>query len=149
LNILLVEDQQLKAKEAIDCLSRLPADVTHVTSFVDAKRCMKSSRADLLVLDMSLPVHTEQASSTAPVVYGGEELLKWAYPRIPVPPTIVFTQFDSFADRGVTDSLDTLYQRLKQDYPTVVIGSVRYGVGLDWAAQLLRHIEAFIKKREA
>jgi CheY-like chemotaxis protein len=146
LKVLLVEDQQLKAADALTCIRQVASEVRHVTSYVDAKRMMKERWADVIVLDMTLPVHVEQAAATAPYVYGGEELLKWACPRMRVPPTIVFTQFDSFSDRGTTDSLDTLYARLVRDYPTVVCGRVRYGVDLSWEGELLLLIDE-LKRR--
>lgn len=147
MKFLLIEDQQTKAHDALACLTSV-GSVRHVWSFVEAKRALRDAWADVLVLDMSLPVFSGQQTSMAPsYVYGGEELLKWACPRLDVPPTIVFTQFDNFSDRGIVDSLQTLEERLKVQFPSVVCGAIRYGVGLKWQEELLHSIEEIRKRR--
>lgn len=142
MNILLVEDQEVKVQDALRCLRPMGV-VRHAWSYVDAKRALKEGWATAVVLDMTLPIYTGQARGPdSPYVYGGEELLKWAYPRLDMPPTVIFTQFDSFVDRGASDSLETLASRLSSDYPTCYRGVVRYGIGLPWEEQLVALISS-------
>lgn len=144
MKILLVEDQERKALDAMACLHAL-GTVRHVWSFVGAKRALREEWADVLILDMTLPIFSgPQGGEATSYVYGGEELLKWAVPRCQVPPTVLFTQFDTFTDRSITESLATLEQRLKADYPRVVRGAVLYGVGLGWEQDLLQKSSAAV-----
>lgn len=104
---------------------------------------------DLLLLDMSLPTfdvgHGEHGGR--PQGFGGIEILRHIEMAGLELPTIVLTGYEAFPDEaGTLIDLNTLRERLKEEFQETVVAVVHFNSSLDdWKASLRPVIERIIR----
>lgn len=146
MKILLVEDDDNKRTHLSQfVVEAIPsADLTVARSLQSGLRSVRASRADLVLLDMTLPTYDvgpdESGGSTR--AFGGREFLKELRRfnlRVPV---IVVTQFETFGSGSEMTTLGVLDKELRHDFPNIYRGVVYYHAAIQsWKEQLKQMIE--------
>lgn len=153
MHALLVEDESPKLAH----IRRFMRDSFSNVSVLDARSvstaldAIEDESFDLLLLDMSLPTfdvgHGEHGGR--PQGFGGIEILRHIAMAGLVLPTIVLTGYEAFPDEtGTLIDLDTLRQRMTDEFHETVIAVVHFNSSLDdWKASLRPVIEQIIRSR--
>lgn len=121
------------------------SDARSVSAALDA---IEEELFDLLLLDMSLPTfdvgHGEHGGR--PQGFGGIEILRHIAMARLVLPTIVLTGYEAFPDEaGTLIDLNTLRERMKEEFPETVVAVVHFNSSLDdWKVSLRPIIEQVI-----
>jgi CheY-like chemotaxis protein len=131
MNILLVEDDQFKARRLEQLLKLLRSDATieRANSVTASERALEfSSPLDLVVLDMSLPTFDVGPSESGgrPQGFGGREIMRFMANNDINVPVIVVTQFERFGEPGKETDLPTLSRSLESEFPGLFRGIVYY-----------------------
>jgi DNA-binding response OmpR family regulator len=140
--ILVVEDEDFKIDEILRALSVL--DLNFCTdickSFNEAKRYLRATEPNLVVLDMTLPNWSNQRGRQ--LALGGEKILKEMRRFKRRSPVIVVSQHEAFMDRRHSVSLRELSGRLQRDFP--ILTSVVYfdSASSTWTDQFLAAVRA-------
>jgi len=147
--LLLVEDDQFKAKALISFLSAefQNFQVLEAKSLSSAYRTLEQiANIDLLLLDMSLPTFDvgPNDSGGEPLGFGGLKLLDLLEESELKLPTIVVTQFQQFGEVEHAINVQNLELDLKQSFPEHFIGLVHYNSAQnDWKTSLRKLINIF------
>lgn len=141
LNILIIEDQDEKAKDILNFLEGILS-----TRSFKVKKSFKSGlkeitlkkRYDLIILDMSMPTFdpsNEDPIGGKPESFAGKKILQHMHLRKIYTPCIVISQYSQFDDGIIT--LDDLNKSLIQSYPEILMGTVYYtSAALKWRSDL-------------
>lgn len=151
IHALLVEDESPKLahirrfmRESFSNIS-----VSDARSVSTALEVIEDDSFDLLLLDMSLPTFDvgQGEHGGRPQGFGGIEILRHIAMAGIVLPTIVLTGYEAFPDEaGALIDLDTLRQRMTEEFPETVIAVVHFNSSLDdWRASLRPVIEQIIR----
>lgn len=141
MKILLVEDEDPKRKNILIALKRVVENpsVTEARSVTSALKELRSTRYDLILLDMSLPSFDigPGEGGGRPQGFGGTELLR-SMDRLKLSiPAIVITAYDQFSSGGASISLEALSKTLLETHPGIFKGLVFYNsVVASWAEDL-------------
>jgi CheY-like chemotaxis protein len=139
--LLLIEDDENKVKQLVECLMELSNDfdIHRAASVRSATSKLNSDNYDIVLLDMSMPtfdVGTDDDSGR-PQIYGGRVVLKQMQRRSIQTPVILVTQFDRFGIEEGSKTLRELSDELAKSHPEVFRGSVYYNATLDsWKTEL-------------
>lgn len=144
-SILLVEDDQFKAKAVLSLMANDFPDVTveQAKSLSAGYRKLEAHQFDLLLLDMSLPTFDvgPHDSGGEPLGFGGFKLLDLLTESGLALPTIVVTQFEQFGEGEHAISVHSLNDSLRKTFPDHFIDLVRYNsASTDWRIDLSKLI---------
>lgn len=139
--ILLVEDDQFKAKAVLSLLtSEFPKiSIEQARSLSSGYRTLEQHNFDLLLLDMSLPTFDvgPNDSGGEPLGFGGLKLLDLLAESGLSLPTIVVTQFEQFGEGDHAIDVHSLKENLRQSFPHHFVGLVHYNSArTDWRMDL-------------
>lgn len=141
--ILVADDEGPKLENIVDLVRAVfpDAELASARSVRAALDGLRSRRADLVVLDMSLPTFDVAPGEQGgrPQNYGGIELLRYMdFYEIPCPVLIV-TQYETFPDQSGHVDLPVLEQRLAKDHPDMFRAIIHYAGASDdgWRKQLV------------
>lgn len=119
MQLLLIEDDGFKRVQIERYLNYLGIrDISHSYSFNSAKRSIKNSKFDFIVMDMSLPTSDVSIEDTGgiPQTFGGKRLLRYMkYHKIHTP-VIVVTQFERFKADGTEVNVESLGKSLAEEF---------------------------------
>ena len=122
------------------------SDARSVSTALDA---IEEEPFNFLLLDMSLPTFDvgQGEHGGRPQGFGGIEILRHIAMADLALPTIVLTGYEAFPDEaGTLIDLDTLRQRMKEEFPETVIAVVHFNSSLDdWKVSLRPVIERIIR----
>jgi CheY-like chemotaxis protein len=147
--ILVVEDDDPKWTALKKCLStNFPqAEVILERSLQSGVRFIRSSAADLILLDMTLPNFDTGIDEPGGVThsFGGQEFLR-QMDRFDVrTPVIVVTQFETFSATNQTLRLPELDQQLKAEHGSVYMGAIYYNAAIqDWESKLVQAMNSIL-----
>ena len=154
LNILLVEDEDPKRSHIHKFLKKrfLNVHVVEARSVTSTFDEIEKSKFDLLLLDMSLPTFDVGQGETGgrPQGFGGLEILRYLEMEGEKIDSLVLTGYEAFPDdTGKIIDLQTLRQRLMNEFPRVVRGVVHYNSSLDdWKQKLELAVKAVFRRIE-
>jgi CheY-like chemotaxis protein len=142
-NILLVEDDQFKARRLEDLIKSIDqgAQVQWTHSVTSATQGLEDAPRDLVVLDMSLPTFDvgPRESGGKPQGFGGREVMRFMIHNDIETPVIIVTQFEKFGEVGKETDLPTLADSLRNEFPALFRGVVYYDAASDkWRDELSR-----------
>lgn len=137
MQILLIEDDEFKAKQIIFFLEAKGHQVVLEKSFNTGMKEIISERYELALLDMTIPsfeISPEHPTSRSRV-YGGKDIL-CEIDRCEIDlPSIIITQYRVFDDGEM--SLEKINKELKSEYPNSYLGIVYYNSSIrDWQDKL-------------
>lgn len=122
------------------------SDARSVSTALDA---IEEESFSFLLLDMSLPTFDvgQGEHGGRPQGFGGIEILRHIAMADLALPTIVLTGYEAFPDEaGTLIDLDTLRQRMKEEFPETVVAVVHFNSSLDdWKVSLRPVIERVIR----
>jgi CheY-like chemotaxis protein len=151
MRILLVEDDENK-RSALEAFitSEVPsAEIEEAKSLQAGVRRARTSRYDLVILDMTLPNYDpspDEPGGGTIHSFGGREFLKQMDRFRVTTPVIVVTQFEKFGKPPTTTNLEELDQSLRDDFSATYRGSVYYHAAIvGWQQELASLIEATIQ----
>jgi CheY-like chemotaxis protein len=157
MNVLLVEDDQFKARRLEDLVSQLQpeAKLARASSVTSSTRALEmSNNLDLIVLDMSLPTFDvgPREAGGRPQGFGGREVMRFMINNDISIPVIVVTQFERFGEPGRETDLPTLTASLKAEFSDLFRGAVFYDATSDrWReefSKLLASLNAEAKLKD-
>jgi CheY-like chemotaxis protein len=141
MRIVIIEDDLAKSAQiAAFAKERFPyAELKETHSYQSGLREVVDNRADLIVLDMTLPTYDIAGGEAGGRIrtFGGIDILSEIQRReLPVI-AIVVTQFESFGEGHEKRTLDELTAELKADYSGIYAGTVYYHPAqADWRPRL-------------
>ncbi|WP_115552830.1 response regulator transcription factor [Xanthomonas arboricola] len=146
MKVLLVEDDEVKGAEVVSFLEdEYPeTSVTWTKSFDGALReLIGDKRADIMILDMSLPTHEMAAGDLSGAEnFAGRDLLQQMKFRKLVMPTIVVTMFDRFGKGASMVSVEEIRDKMASDFPSNFVGLVYYSLAeVGWRSSLKKYID--------
>lgn len=141
IRILLVEDDQFKAKAILSLLTQdfSNAHVTEAKSLTSAYKLLSSVSFDIVLLDMSLPTFDvgPHDSGGEPLGFGGQKLLELLHESGINIPAVVVTQFEQFSDGDKVIDVEALERNLSNSFPENFRGLVHYNSARsDWRVSL-------------
>jgi DNA-binding NarL/FixJ family response regulator len=151
MKILIIEDSDYKTRGITGLLAtmELNANIMVEKSFQSGMKKLMEEKPELVILDMALPTSDpmkgESESRNRP--FGGEELIREIELENINTKVIVLTQFDQFP--SITGSIDhnTIFKRMKLDFPCIFFGGVYYNVlNATWEKNLKILINGALKK---
>ena len=151
MKILYVEDEQIKANQIVDFLESLQySDITLAKSYSTALRALHNNTYDLLLLDMSLPLHDSNFYYDDDFeTYAGLEILD-EIDRIGLSiKVIVITAFDVLGDGSEKRTLDQLDKEISVDFSNNYLGIIYYNNStMEWNVKLKKMLEHLKKYKE-
>lgn len=142
MKIILIEDDEFKAKQIISFLDSKGYEVVLRKAFNTGMKTITTERFDLALLDMTIPsfeISPEHPSSRTRK-YGGKDILS-EIERCEIDlPSIIVTQYKVFDDGEV--SLEKIDMELTQEFNQIYCGIVYYNSStMDWQDILIALIE--------
>lgn len=130
MNILLIEDSDYKIKNITSLLDELSfkKDIHIAKSFQSGLIEIMQFKPDLIILDMTLPtsdsIEGEAESRIRP--FGGEELIREIESEGVEAKVIIVTQFDHFPTTTGSINHNSIFDKMKTEFPTIFHGGVYY-----------------------
>jgi DNA-binding NtrC family response regulator len=142
MKIILIEDDEFKAKQIITFLEKKGYEVILRKAFNTGMKTITTEKFDLALLDMTIPsfeISPEHPSSRTRK-YGGKDILS-EIERCEIDlPSIIVTQYRVFDDGEV--SLEKIDMELTQEFNQIYYGIVYYNSStMDWQDKLIDLIE--------
>lgn len=129
MKVLIIEDDSNKLKALSDFLTALGMVYDTSSSYHSGLRFLLKETYDWLLLDMSIPTYdvTAQESGGRVLALGGRDILfQLRRRKIPLR-TIVFTQYEDFDGKSLTELDNELHLNFPQQY----VGFVYYNITQD------------------
>ena len=149
MRILLIEDDEYKAKQILDFLKSsvniLDNQVVLKKAFQSGMESIVNNSYDLILLDMSMPTFEVSASrpSGRPRPYGGRDILYEMKRKEIKVTTIVITQYNVFGEGVDRLNITQLDESLKEKFSDMYLGLIYYSVSaIDWKELLLQLIHS-------
>jgi CheY-like chemotaxis protein len=149
--VLLVEDEGPKRENVKAVLERLGLldQVVEAYSVGSAIKQLRSSKFDLVVLDMSLPTFdiVPGESGGRPQGFGGVEVLRYMDRFKADIPTIVVTAYPAFSQGDREIDLTSLSESLARDHPNTFRHLVFYNSMFStWKEELMNHVREAVSR---
>lgn len=146
MKIILIEDDEFKAKQIISFLDGKGYEVVLRKSFNTGMKTITAEKFDLALLDMTIPtfeISPEHPSSRIRK-YGGKDILS-EIERCEIDlPSIIVTQYRVFDDGEV--SIEKIDTELAQEFNQIYCGTVYYNSStMDWQDKLIDLIKKIQK----
>ncbi|MBS6686484.1 response regulator [Thomasclavelia spiroformis] len=139
MKILYAEDEQIKANQVMNFLKSLNYyNIKLVKSYISTLKELHDNKYDLLLLDMSLPLHNSTAFYEEDFeTYAGLDILD-EIDRIGLDiKVIVITAFDVLGEGNEKKTLDQLNEEMSKNFSENYIGIVYYDSStLEWNSKL-------------
>jgi CheY-like chemotaxis protein len=141
MNLLIIEDNDIKYDLIIECLKELSFDITlrRSASYQSAVESLVYNKFDCVILDMTLPTYDSQFSviATEQLTFGGKLVLRETARRMIKGQFIVLSQYDSFLQGEKVITFGELRAELMAEYPALVLGCVRLDTSsVQWRSEL-------------
>ena len=142
MKIILIEDDEFKAKQIISFLEGKGHEVTLRKAFNTGMKAITTERFDLALLDMTIPsfeISPEHPSSRTRK-YGGRDVLS-EIERCNIDlSSIIITQYRVFDDGDV--SIEKIDMELTQEFSGIYSGIVYYNSStMDWQDKLMNLLD--------
>lgn len=145
MKILYAEDEQIKANQVISFLKSMKYnEITLVKSYIETIDALHKNSFDLLLLDMSLPLHDSNSFYEDDFeTYAGLEVLD-EIDRIDLKiKVIIITAFDVLGDGIEKKTLEQLDNEISKDFSNNYLGIVYYNNStMEWNDKLLKLLES-------
>lgn len=144
--VLLVDDDDFKLKKISSFVSNLlpEAQLFSAKSYSSGVAAAIDFKPDLILLDMQMPTFdtSEKEDGGVPMHFAGLELMFRLKKRRIKTDIIIVTQFESFGEGRSVTSLDSLKNKIANEFPDLYLGIVQYrGSDIQWQIELKRLIE--------
>ena len=137
MNILLIEDDDYKAKQIMEFVNTLGYVVDVKKAYNSGMKALVNNQYDLVLLDMTIPsfeLSPEHPTSRIRK-YGGRDVLSEMERCEILIPSIIITQYKVFDDGE--KSLEILNEELEEEYGQIYKGLVYYNSSIvDWKDKL-------------
>lgn len=148
MRIILIEDDEFKAKQITAFLETKGMEVTLRKAFNTGMKSITTEKFNIALLDMTIPsfeISPEHPSSRIRK-YGGKDILS-EIERCDINlPSIIITQYRVFDDGDV--SIEKIDMELSQEYDGIYRGIVYYNSStMDWQDKLLELINAIRREK--
>lgn len=144
MNILIVEDSDLKIRELEDFFSKsISTKVEYEISKTFRESAIKIVDGDygLVILDMTLPVKSGGGGKVRALA-GRDILGLIKYNDLKNIRVIIFSQFSEFGSKENVVTLNDIYEGFKDDYPDYILGCVQFSGTSDvWKKELKRMLK--------
>ncbi|GAA4106241.1 response regulator [Aminobacter aganoensis] len=143
MKVLIVEDNEDKARQIIDVVSQFAVSETaHVRGLRAAYPALERVRWDLVILDMTLHAAEGNLSASSKESLAGIEVLQAINAGPEATAVIVATQHDVFRQDPLHfESIDSLDAALRDAFPNLYRGVVRVKLGTDeWKVDMASRI---------
>lgn len=147
MKVVIIEDNPLKAQQITDALLEFDSsiEIEQRRSYQSGLRFLLNDRADLIVLDMTMPTYditaNEKGGRHRP--YAGRDVLDEMKRKSIKSKVVVVTQFETFGEGLERKSLEVLRGELQNAFPDLYLGTVYYSSKLSgWRIELCN----FVKK---
>lgn len=145
MKILYVEDEQIKANQVMSFLETLNYyEIKLVKSYISALKELHNNNYNLLLLDMSLPLHDSTLFYEDDFeTYAGLDILD-EIERIGLDiKVIIITAFDVLGEGNEKKTLDQLNEEISNDFSDIYLGIVYYNSStLEWNSKLKKLLDA-------
>jgi CheY-like chemotaxis protein len=143
MKILIIEDSDYKIQSLQSLLKEcgIGSDVQVAKCFQSGKRALREFQPDLLLLDMTLPTseRSDGQLEGRTRIFGGREILAEMEFLNCKAKVVIVTQFDNFGEPPNSVDLKSLFQILKERFPSLFLGGVYYSnVDSSWQGNLRR-----------
>jgi CheY-like chemotaxis protein len=143
--ILIIEDDKQKIERLLLFFS--DKEVVHKESFQSGLQELKKSHQefDLLILDMTIPLWEKGKNDLGGNYeqFGGERILREMKRRKLFLPTILFTMFDIFPNKGGSITFSEMNTYFKKDFEEFYIGAVYYNsTEENWKTEMIKLISS-------
>ncbi|MBD8741655.1 response regulator [Pseudomonas fluorescens] len=129
-NILIVEDNNHKREKIISFLKdKFPLwSISEAHSFTAGCQRVLENAYDVILLDMSLPTYDKSATESGGRfrTFGGREIARKVVRRKIQSKILFITQFESFSERGHSQTLQSIDGELHIECGTAYLGLVYY-----------------------
>lgn len=153
MKVLLIEDDISKEE---NIKSVLYANYSHISlqvehSIMSGKVSVKNGNADIVLLDMSLPLYDNDDLERGMeehifTPFGGMDILDEIDRLNKKSKVIVITAYEVLGDDNNKKDLPTLDKELKRDYPDIVVDSIFYNISSnDWKTKIVDYMDKYIK----
>lgn len=143
MKILYAEDEQIKAGQVMGFLKTFKYDVTLVTSYISTLKELHNNFYDLLLLDMSLPLHDSNSIYDDDFeTYAGLDILE-EIERLGLEiKVIIITAFDVLGEGDEKKTLKQLDFEISNEFLRNYLGIVYYNSStLEWNTKLKKFLE--------
>lgn len=150
IEILIVEDNYHKRERVILFLKeKIPnCIITEAHSFTAGCQCVLDGQFAIVLMDMSLPTYDKSPTESGGRfrTFGGREISRKIIRRGINTKIIFITQYESFSDKGRSQSLEDLNQELKEECGTHYLGLAHYDSSKSlWKEQITQYLSGIIK----
>ena len=142
MRVLLIEDDQYKAKQIEKFLLSEDHEISIAKSFKSGMQSIVGNEYDFILLDMTIPSFeiTPSQLISRTRKFGGRDILNEMLRKEIIRPVIVITQYNVFGDDEI--SLEELNTELSSSFPSTYLGYVFYNASiLDWQENLKLYID--------
>jgi CheY-like chemotaxis protein len=141
MKLLLVEDDPHKASQVSGYLAEAfpAADLTIRRSYTSGLKEIRTTKPDIVLLDMSLPNFDPEIEEDSGRFrsYGGRDVMQQVKRRQLGVKIIIVTGFETFTTGEETVRLSDLTEDLEKEFPGIFVGTVYYNAAEDnWKKQL-------------
>lgn len=137
MKVLLIEDDDYKARQIVEFVNTLGCEVEVKKAYNSGMMALTNNQYDLVLLDMTIPsfeLSPEHPTSRIRK-YGGRDILSEMERCEIVVPTIIITQYKVFDDGE--KSLEILNEELAEEYSQIYKGLIYYNSSIvDWQEKL-------------
>ena len=140
--LLLIEDNRHKRQKICSLISEwnLSTDIMEARSYTSGWQALQDKEFDLVILDMSLPTYDTNENETGGKfrTFGGKEIVRRIARRNIKTKFVFITQYSSFNDTSVTQSLGSIEEELISDYGDQCLGVIRFDTATtEWKETLI------------
>lgn len=153
MKVLMIEDDISKEENIKSVLHANFPDISLQVehSIMSGKVSIKNGNADIILLDMSLPLYDYEDLERGIeehifTPFGGMDILDEIDRLSKKCKVIVITAYEVLGDDNNKKDLPTLDRELKRDYPDIVVDSVFYNISSnDWKTKIVDYMDRFEK----
>lgn len=130
MKILIIEDDETKIAQLTDLFMSIDRviELASRKSYQSGLRELLREKYDLIILDMSMPIFDKTNNESGGFFerFAGEKILREMLRKKMTTKTILLTMFESFGEGYKTITLQTLNQKLKNNYSEFYIDCIHY-----------------------
>lgn len=144
MDVLYVEDEEVKAKEVLAALNER-CNVDFRKSLSGGLCAIQEKQYDLVLLDMSLPLYdydSEDEDENDFETFAGIDILEELIRKSRNDKVVIITAFDILGEGETEITMPQLNENLKEEYKEIYLGLIYYdSSSLEWRRSLQRILE--------
>lgn len=146
MDVLYVEDEEVKAREVLDAIDP-KSNVVFRKSLSGGLAAIQEKKFDLILLDMSLPLYdydSEDEDENDFETFAGIDILEELIRKSRNDKVVVITAFDMLGDGESEITMSQLDTNLQNEYNEIYLGLIYYdSSSLEWRRNLQNIMEDF------